>query len=883
MHEQDSAANAAQPFGCSSGEEVPYKNESTARAVSAHQDEGPLRPEHLAHLLAELGEDGLAVALGLGARSVDPDEALELGFRFAGWRGGGLLMPFGDGFAQLRCDDPPTKPDGDRVKYLNVARVPQRPLTVGSGDPVYATEGFKDAVRLHLATGKPVQAIPGVQSTRLLAKSIELLIYDADAKHNPCVWVPLIRAGLERSRLRLGFFPSEKAGPKGGACEFFNAGGDLSAVRQWKPRELLRELPSQLDDTIRVDWQARSIRCLARLAAESGMDRDTALQAAVAAAKRMKFPSARAREIAGGAFSSFTGMAKGKKAPECPQEPTKQELQEFIRAVHRLRFNELKLSVEIDGMPMDQLDLADSFLAHLYGIEINKQAAKDSFLYVARSSPYNPVAEYLEGLRDKSGLKLLPLAEIAAAFGIAPDDALSQELLARHLIGGYRRGIQPGYKHDQVLIFGGHQGGLKGEAIRALSPPGMCDSCTKVPKALEDREFLAKLNSVFIFELDEVEKILQGRDAAEFKGFVTRKQYRYVQKYETECREHPARALLFATTNCKEILNDHTGDRRVWLVPVGTCAPKWIRENRDSIWGTVATWASWGAESWLPAGHESTLAAAERARGARISEVYEGKVRKYLERYSEGQAIEDGIALDDLIAGVFEDLPLERVGRDLQMGLTRTITGEGFTTHGESLRWEQNKRRYRGGAPRSGYVARPVPSDPTRSGQSQAVWNGATPWHDSDLQSLFQPFQPSKEESKRRDIGIPVVVEGVHLCISYSSGACERKSRNGRNGHQTPCAGRGLSTKTPPITPERTEQGDGTRSPAAWSPPVPPGSGLRSNGEWVDLAVDALTAAARPVDEDAVVALLQRWGSGVARGDAKRALLRRPLGERGAA
>lgn len=238
----------------------------------------PLSDPHREHLLDELGERGLELAITYGARSIDVAEARRLGFSFKDWQGGGLLLPFGGDFAQLRCDEPPVNRSGDQVKYLNRKGAKQQLATFGEGKPTIATEGWKDALRLHLATGETVQAIPGVTAWKTLASSVSLLIYDADAAQNPAVWGQLIRAGLQRPALRLAFFPRDLAGDKGGACEFFNAGGDLATVTRWKPRELLRELPSKWDRDLRVDWHAPAVRRLAVLAVQASLSRDAVKQ-----------------------------------------------------------------------------------------------------------------------------------------------------------------------------------------------------------------------------------------------------------------------------------------------------------------------------------------------------------------------------------------------------------------------------------------------------------------------------------------------------------------------------------------------------------------------------------------------------------------------------
>lgn len=743
-----------------------------------------LSDEHHQHLEVELGPHGACRAAINGARSVDANVASQFGFRFKGWDGGGLLLPFGCDFAQLRCDQPPSASNGDPVKYLNRKGSNQWPATFGGGEPTIATEGWKDALRLHLETGETVQALPGVTSWRLLAPRVNLLIYDADAAENPAVWSQLIRAGLERPSLRLAFFPRDLAGDKGGACEFFNAGGDLGAVKRWKARELLRELPKRWDRSLRVDWHAPAVRRLAVLARKAGFDQVATEQLACAAGKAIGLRLPLVRDLMARVVEAPQPVSG--ETPRCPEDPTKQQLQEFLRQAHQIRFNTLSQLVEIDGHPAEDIDLADSLLAHIHGIETTKQAARDSLIYVAKSNLRNPIADYLEGLSEIPGLRLLNIEEVAGAFGIPPKDKLSQELLARHLAGAYRRGMKPGHKHDQMLILCGYQGQGKGEAIKALFSPALYGSATRVAKGLEDREFLTTLNSIWGFEFDECEKALLGRDASEFKGFTTRDRDRYVQKYETVSREHPRRSVLFGTSNETEILNDSTGSRRYWLIDVRgeTLDPAWIRENRDSIWATVSTWVDWGLENWLPQHSEAAALAAERASGARLSDPWEGPIATYLDGLlPEG----DGIAQEVLISQALQvDQPI-KVDRNVQMRVARIVTASDFRTHRGKVRWTQKKRRYGGGSPRSGYVPEPVPIVQTRSELIRSNWNGHKPWEDRSLTSLFQPFQPFKEEYQESfSACIHAEKVTVGACMSPVVGGFEAVGRNGWNGAEIP-------------------------------------------------------------------------------------------------
>ena len=205
------------------------------------------------------------------------NRALDARFRIFGPDGirqssSGILFPFADGFAHLRCDERPRNKQGDPCKYLTPVGCKFSLKVFGDGDPVIATEGWKDAFRIHLETGKTTVALPSVSAYRIIPTSVQEIVYDADAAHNPFVWGLLIRAGIANKAARIGFFPREVAGAKGGACEFFNNGGDWWEVSFAKPRAVLREIYKGWSPDLRADFIRGNLRVLIRCMDELGFD-----------------------------------------------------------------------------------------------------------------------------------------------------------------------------------------------------------------------------------------------------------------------------------------------------------------------------------------------------------------------------------------------------------------------------------------------------------------------------------------------------------------------------------------------------------------------------------------------------------------------------------
>ena len=182
-----------------------------------------LRDCHRRHLEKELGgKRAVQRAYAYGARSITLQQALDARFRIVGpdcirQSSSGILFPF---------VEKPRNKQGDPCKYLTPVGCKFGLKVFGDGEPVIATEGWKDSFRIYLETGKTTVALRSVSAYRIIPPSVQEIVYDADAAHNPFVWGLLIRAGIANKAARIGFFPRDVAGDKGGACEFFTNGGD---------------------------------------------------------------------------------------------------------------------------------------------------------------------------------------------------------------------------------------------------------------------------------------------------------------------------------------------------------------------------------------------------------------------------------------------------------------------------------------------------------------------------------------------------------------------------------------------------------------------------------------------------------------------------------
>lgn len=703
-----------------------------------------------------------------------------------GNEGGAMLLTFNETTLSLRADQPPLDDEGKPSKYLYVyggddAKGRHTQPWCPDGATV-ATEGFFDGLAATKLMGVPCCALtaPSHLERSELPASVRVYFSDADVPyHHNTSLLPMVVSLCRKKGLKIAHLPRNP-----GANYAYTA-GKIPEECKWGAEEWHREWTregrdsgEQLRKLIANAQEPKVyVRSVIEEFASAGIvspDNDqqiTGLAKAIAAATNKETDraslvrllqsktKARIPWIEGlirewDRNQQLKGIVrqgpKGFAVPASLQggKPGKRELQNFLKEELRIRHNVVTRQVEVNEQVFDDLGLSDQWLADVYGIETDKATAAGAFEYIARSKPYDPIAEYLGALRSRDGLKLIGMTELARAFGIAPDDELSKELLARHLVGHACRGLHAGdplkAKHDQIVVLLGDQGTGKSASIRDLAPPGLYDSATKVTE-LESWNFLPKLNACWIFEFDECELMLRMRSADEFKGFVTRVNDRYTEKGQNHSTSHPRRAVLWGTSNDSEILNDHTGNRRVWIIRTGSrrLNPSWIADNRDSIWATVLTWMEWGLSNYLPDDSPSAGLAAERAQQATLTDPWADDIRAALERAEIDPRV--GVGQDVLLRRYLGKDPSAKDAKKEAVRLKDIITGAGFRTHGGQYRWEKDRQRYpivnefgQFGEKTSRWGYRAVPCSNLVPSKAPSTGTPKMPWYDSDLKEVFQ-------------------------------------------------------------------------------------------------------------------------------------------------
>ena len=376
---------------------------------------------------------------------------------------------------------------------------------------------------------------------------------------------------------------------------------------------------------------------------------------------------------------------------DATDKPTMVNLLAFLRHQKEcsIGWNELRRYIVIDGKETIDATMADVFLADKWKINAREMTAKKAMLKVARENAFNPIADYFEQLRHQA-LPFVTDQQIAECFGFNEKDNLSIQLMRIHLRACVDRGLRPGGKLDSLCILQGPQGFRKSTALKVLTPvDGAYDETTRVN--FDSRDSLSALNSAYIYEFSEIEKILTTADVAQFKSWITRENDKYVEKFEHECKDHKRRCCLFGTTNASTYLMDPTGARRFLICEtVKPANIELLKKLRDGIWKQSMVEFEDGLPHYLVNDSSLYLEDQQRAENATVSDPWEAELSSFLSKCTVGDFVTSQQLLRHLNKPVdkLDMRDCKRIGNIMKR-----------------LRWEKGRRRQAGHSnPVDGYI-----------------------------------------------------------------------------------------------------------------------------------------------------------------------------------
>ena len=231
----------------------------------------------------------------------------------------------------------------------------------------------------------------------------------------------------------------------------------------------------------------------------------------------------------------------------------------------RLRYNLLKLCVELDHHPIDP-DFLKNFYVFLstLGYATHSKIAIDGLLWTAHKNNFHPIVEFLENLEKDKNIIPVNINNIATDY-LGVNDELSNNMMKITLVGMIARVMNRGCKFDTCLVLKGDQGIGKSSFWRILA--GRENFCDTWQDNIKDLFF--NIQTCWVFELAELDGMTNKKDAAQIKSLLSSSNDIFRRPYELKNESHPRPSIFVGTCNRGDFLVDETGSRRFHIIELG--------------------------------------------------------------------------------------------------------------------------------------------------------------------------------------------------------------------------------------------------------------------------------------------------------------------------
>ncbi len=212
----------------------------------------------------------------------------------------------------------------------------------------------------------------------------------------------------------------------------------------------------------------------------------------------------------------------------------------------------------------NDLSLICEYLADTYGLEARLQDVKSAVGAIAGCTIYNPAAEYLRALPAWDGV---PRSEQLLRAVLHVDDTaegLYATYLRKFMIAAVRRALTPGVKADDMLVLQGPQAAGKTTFVQTLFGDRFYHN-TKFD--ITNKDAYGQISHGWVYEWGELSQ-LRRAEIEDVKNFLSSAKDTYRSPYAHFARVHLRHTVFFGTTNNPTPLNDPSGARRFWIIPV---------------------------------------------------------------------------------------------------------------------------------------------------------------------------------------------------------------------------------------------------------------------------------------------------------------------------
>lgn len=247
----------------------------------------------------------------------------------------------------------------------------------------------------------------------------------------------------------------------------------------------------------------------------------------------------------------------------------------------------------------DDASRCAAWLDRAEGVRVAPRVAEAAARVAAKTRAVDPVRAYLEALEWDRVPRLSSWLETYARAG--GPEIIRRGVGRMWLISAVARTYEPGCQADYMLVLEGAQGAGKSSLLRALSP--IREVFSETPLDLGSKDALQGLRGRWIIEMAELKSIRGAHSIDAVKSFLTACRDDYRASYGRVVTSHDRRCVFAGSVNPEvgsDYLNDPTGARRFWPVPVGVTDRSALERDRDQLWAEAVA-AYRDREPWHPA------------------------------------------------------------------------------------------------------------------------------------------------------------------------------------------------------------------------------------------------------------------------------------------
>lgn len=273
---------------------------------------------------------------------------------------------------------------------------------------------------------------------------------------------------------------------------------------------------------------------------------------------------------------------KGKRTYISNTENIYRVLRDHKNFIGRFRYDEFKITFEIDGRPWENTDIIEvqTQISVLFPpfAKVGKNMVEDAMFKIAKECRYDSAKQYVTSIVWDKKARLDTW--LSSVYGVA-DDEYHRAVASNWMKGLVKRIIEPGCKFDYVLVLEGEQGVKKSTSLAILGGQWHVETTMST----DNKDFFMQFSGKTIIEFSEGET-LSRTEVKRMKAIITNQVDRYRVPYERMTQDFPRRCVFAMTTNQTEYLKDETGNRR-WL-PVKVVKEEadveWLKEHRDQLY-----------------------------------------------------------------------------------------------------------------------------------------------------------------------------------------------------------------------------------------------------------------------------------------------------------